>query len=113
MNNNPLIRKAKAEKVERKDYMVLANFMSRTISPLDPGKYLKLMGTYKATSPKEAFRMFLEEYAQDLKTAQRFYDDIRVVPISGDPEVFTLSSIFGGKLFPNPAVMNETDDLFL
>lgn len=102
-----LRRQAQSKLVTKSSYAVLANFISRSISPLDPGRYHKVMATYQAGDAEEAFRMFLEEYAKDLDLAQRFYDQVYVVRLTEEPRVFNISSVFGRGKFPNPAVMTE------
>ena len=70
------------------------------------------MNMYYAIDEPEAFRLFLEEFAQNLVKAQQFYDEVYVVEITTKPQVFSMSSVFGKDLsFPDIEAIKDIDNI--
>ena len=68
---------------------------------IDERPYPTVMGYYDTPGPDEAFLQFLQEHAPTLVDAQKFFDDIIVIPVPKDGYKYKLSNVYS-KVVPFP-----------
>jgi len=92
--------------------MVLANFISRSVSLLNPDDYQKAMGIYTTTDPLAAFKQFIKQYASDIRQAQLFKDQVFVIELTQNVNIYKMSSMFGQLAkFPNSDLLDDESNL--
>lgn len=89
-------------------YIIIANYPDNSVH-FDKD-YAKMIDVVDASSPQEAFDKFVEEHADDAYKAQRFYDDVYVMPNSAIQK-FSIQTHYGDMArkweFPNYGLLNQ------
>lgn len=88
--------------------MIIANFISRSISTLNPDDFSKVMLITEAPNPNEAYKEFIKRFGQDVRLIQIFHNNINIVEIPETMTVFKLSETYGQLAkFPNYDILED------
>lgn len=95
--------------VADREYMITAHYLELG-GYIVKGFHAKVISITKAASHYDAYTVFLRRWASNLHDAQRFYDPVHVIEITGPPAEFRISDIYGkmGR-FPNPDMFTDED----